>query len=31
VDLARAAMWAAAEAAQPGGGPVFMGNETGMR
>lgn len=31
VDLARAAMWAAAEAAQPGGGPVFMGNETGRR
>jgi hypothetical protein len=28
VDLARAAMWAVAEAAQPGGGPVFMGNET---
>jgi hypothetical protein len=28
VDLARAAMWAVAEAAQPGSGPVFMGNET---
>jgi hypothetical protein len=31
VDLARAAMWAAAEAALPGGGPVFMGNEMGAR
>jgi hypothetical protein len=31
VDLARAAIWAVAAAAQPGGGPVFMGDETGTR